>query len=63
MSREQRIVATIACHSAVKLGDKLSYEEMEALIKEWLVALPGHVSTRPLDLLPHGAQGHSPQVG
>jgi DNA mismatch repair protein MutL len=36
MSREERILATIACHSAVKLGDKLSYEEMEALIKEWL---------------------------
>ena len=27
---------TIACHSAVKLGDKLSQEEMETLIKEWL---------------------------
>ncbi len=38
MSREQRILATIACHSAVKLGDKLSYEEMEALIKEWLTS-------------------------
>ena len=36
MSREEKILATIACHSAVKLGDKLSYEEMEALIKEWL---------------------------
>jgi DNA mismatch repair protein MutL len=34
MSREERILATIACHSAVKLGDKLSREEMEALIKE-----------------------------
>ena len=34
MSREERILATIACHSAVKLGDKLSYEEMKALIKE-----------------------------
>jgi DNA mismatch repair protein MutL len=33
MSREERILATIACHSAVKLGDKLSYEEMEALIR------------------------------
>jgi DNA mismatch repair protein MutL len=36
MSREERILATIACHSAVKLGDRLSYPEMEALIKEWL---------------------------
>src|SRR5215211_5520419 len=31
MSREEKILATIACHSAVKLGDKLSHEEMEAL--------------------------------
>jgi DNA mismatch repair protein MutL len=38
MSREERILATIACHSAVKLGDKLSYEEMKALIKEWLTS-------------------------
>jgi DNA mismatch repair protein MutL len=38
MSREQRILATIACHSAVKLGDKLSHQEMEALIKEWLTS-------------------------
>jgi len=38
MSREERILATIACHSAVKLGDKLSYEEMEALIREWLTS-------------------------
>jgi DNA mismatch repair protein MutL len=38
MSREERILATIACHSAVKLGDKLSQEEMEALIKEWLIS-------------------------
>jgi DNA mismatch repair protein MutL len=38
MGREERILATIACHSAVKLGDKLSYEEMEALIKEWLTS-------------------------
>jgi DNA mismatch repair ATPase MutL len=36
MNREERILATIACHSAVKLGDKLSHEEMKALIKEWL---------------------------
>jgi DNA mismatch repair protein MutL len=38
MSREQRILTTIACHSAVKLGDKLSHQEMEALIKEWLTS-------------------------
>jgi DNA mismatch repair protein MutL len=38
MSREERILATIACHSAVKLGDKLSYEEMKTLIKEWLTS-------------------------
>ena len=36
MSREERILATIACRSAIKLGDKLSYNEMEGLIKEWL---------------------------
>jgi DNA mismatch repair protein MutL len=45
MSREERILATIACHSAVKLGDKLSYEEMEALIKEWLTSR--YPATRP----------------
>ena len=38
MSREQKILATIAWHAAVKLGDKLSYQEMEALIKEWLTS-------------------------
>jgi DNA mismatch repair protein MutL len=38
MSREERILATIACHSAVKLGDRLSHEEMKALIKEWLTS-------------------------
>jgi DNA mismatch repair protein MutL len=47
MSREQRILATIACHSAVKLGDKLSYQEMEGLIKEWL-------SSRSPATCPHG---------
>ena len=47
MSREQRILTTIACHSAVKLGDKLSYQEMEALIKEWL-------SSRSPATCPHG---------
>jgi DNA mismatch repair protein MutL len=38
MSREERILSTIACHSAVKLGDKLSHEEMETLIKDWLTS-------------------------
>jgi DNA mismatch repair protein MutL len=36
--REDHILATIACHSAVKLGDKLSHPEMEALIKSWLTS-------------------------
>jgi DNA mismatch repair protein MutL len=47
MSREERILAIIACHSAVKLRDKLSYEEMEALIKEW-------VASRYPATCPHG---------
>jgi DNA mismatch repair protein MutL len=34
--REDQILATIACHSAIKMGDKLSQPEMEALIKSWL---------------------------
>ena len=34
MSR--RILATIACHSAVRPDDNLSHEEMNALIKEGL---------------------------
>ena len=34
--REDRILATIACHSAVKMGDRLSGPEMEALIRDWL---------------------------
>ena len=34
--REDHILATIACHSAVKLGDRLSQAEMEALIRSWL---------------------------
>ena len=38
ISREERILATIACHSAVKLGDKLSHIEMEALIEDWLTS-------------------------
>ena len=40
-----RILATIACHSAVKLGDKLSQVEMEALIKDWLTS--SHPATCP----------------
>ena len=47
MSREERMLATIACHSAVKLGDRLSRPEMEALIKEWL-------SSRYPATCPHG---------
>ena len=47
MSREERILATIACHSAIKLGDKLSPQEMEGLIKEWL-------SSRYPATCPHG---------
>ncbi|HEY0128102.1 MAG TPA: DNA mismatch repair endonuclease MutL, partial [Rubrobacteraceae bacterium] len=37
-NREDRILATIACHSAVKMGHKLSQAEMAALIKEWLTS-------------------------
>jgi DNA mismatch repair protein MutL len=47
MSREERILATIACHSAVKLGDRLSHQEMEALIKDWL-------TSRSPGTCPHG---------
>jgi len=36
MTREERILATIACHSAVRLGDRLSRSEMEKLVKDWL---------------------------
>ncbi|MGH3088549.1 MAG: DNA mismatch repair endonuclease MutL, partial [Rubrobacteraceae bacterium] len=36
--REDYILATIACHSAVKMGDRLSKEEMEELIKAWLTS-------------------------
>jgi DNA mismatch repair protein MutL len=45
--REDRILATIACRSAVKLGDKLSKGEMETLIKSWL-------TTRLPATCPHG---------
>ena len=34
--REDRILATIACHSAVKMGDRLSQPEMERLVHDWL---------------------------
>jgi DNA mismatch repair protein MutL len=37
-SREDHILATIACHSAVKMGDRLSQPEMEALIRDWLTS-------------------------
>ena len=30
--------AEVPSHSAVKLGDKLSHEEIEALIKDWLTS-------------------------
>jgi DNA mismatch repair protein MutL len=43
--REDHILATIACHSAVKLGDKLSQPEMEALMKSWLTSK--HPATCP----------------
>ena len=37
-SREDHILATIACHSAVKMGNRLSQPEMEALIQSWLTS-------------------------
>ncbi|MFP5369584.1 MAG: hypothetical protein ACLGI3_02395, partial [Actinomycetes bacterium] len=36
--REDHILATIACHSAVRMGDRLSGPEMEALIRDWLTS-------------------------
>lgn len=45
--REDHILATIACHSAVKMGDRLSQAEMEALVKSWL-------SSRLPATCPHG---------
>jgi DNA mismatch repair protein MutL len=45
--REEEILATIACHSAVKMGDRLSHEEMERLIRDWL-------TTRLPATCPHG---------
>jgi DNA mismatch repair protein MutL len=37
-NREDQILATIACHSAVRMGDRLSQPEMEALIRSWLTS-------------------------
>lgn len=36
--REERILATIACHAAVKMGDRMSLEEMERLVHDWLTS-------------------------
>ncbi|WP_119065517.1 DNA mismatch repair endonuclease MutL [Rubrobacter indicoceani] len=36
--REERILATIACHSAVKMGDRMSQPEMEQLVHDWLTS-------------------------
>ncbi|MGI8650669.1 MAG: DNA mismatch repair endonuclease MutL [Rubrobacter sp.] len=36
--REERILATIACHSAVKMGDRMSVPEMEQLVRDWLTS-------------------------
>jgi DNA mismatch repair protein MutL len=47
MGREERILAAIACYSAMKLGDRLHHEEMEALVREWL-------SSRYPATCPHG---------
>jgi DNA mismatch repair protein MutL len=37
-NREDQILATIACHSAVKMGDRLSQPEMASLIRSWLTS-------------------------
>ena len=37
-SREDQMLATIACHSAVRMGDRLSQPEMEALVRSWLTS-------------------------
>ncbi len=47
--REDRILATIACHSSVRLGDRLSHVEMKELIRGWLTSrfpLPAPMSAR-----------------
>ena len=36
--REDHILATIACHSAVKMGDKMFQPEMETLVRDWLTS-------------------------
>ena len=36
--REDHILATIACHSAVRMGDRLAQPEMESLIRDWLTS-------------------------
>ncbi|MGB3632436.1 MAG: DNA mismatch repair endonuclease MutL [Rubrobacteraceae bacterium] len=36
--REDRILATIACHSSVRMGEKMSQPEMEALVRDWLTS-------------------------
>ena len=36
--REDRLLATIACHSAVRMGDKMSQPEMETLVRDWLTS-------------------------
>lgn len=38
MTREERLLATVACHSAVKLGDRLTVAEMEILVRDWLTS-------------------------
>ena len=61
--REDHILATIACHSAVKMGDKLSQPEMEALIKSWLESrLPRHLPAREVYLLPDRPERGGPQA-
>ena len=61
--REDHILATIACHSAVKMGDRLSQPEMEALIKSWLTSrLPATCPARQVHLLPHRPERGGPQA-
>jgi len=33
---EQDLLATLACHSAVRAGDRLSPAQMEAIVAQWL---------------------------
>jgi DNA mismatch repair protein MutL len=46
-ARQGGDLAAIACRSAVRLGERLSHEEMEALVREWL-------SSRHPATCPHG---------